>query len=297
MFVIDILNEGLHIDDVTGVILLRNTKSLRIFYQQIGRAIQSGNLESPIIFDFVNNFNNICTGDFIDDLEEAKLRKCNKRAAFGLEDNCPLFTIIDETKETKELFEELENKLNDIWEYWYDKLVEYNDTHETSMVSREENEELYYWCSRQRNSYNKEKLPEDRVDSLKLLNFIWDFKNYKWFQMYQKLKDYKSKNNDCKVPKRYIDDSQLFFGVGTQRKKNHMTKERLNALDELGFDWGDDERWKLEYEGLKKFKEISGHFDVPRDYKSGGVYLFDWLLHQRVKYNGGDEKRKSLTEK
>lgn len=52
---INMLNTGYHVNDITGVIMLRNTHSNIIYSQQIGRAI-SVNSENPaIIFDFVQN--------------------------------------------------------------------------------------------------------------------------------------------------------------------------------------------------------------------------------------------------
>ena len=65
------LNEGLHIDGVEAVILLRKTSSPNIHYQQIGRCLASGNTDSPIIFDLVNNFTNIRSSNLKNDLIEA----------------------------------------------------------------------------------------------------------------------------------------------------------------------------------------------------------------------------------
>lgn len=42
LFCIDMLNEGIHGDDITGIILLRPTESPIVFYQQIGRCLQIG---------------------------------------------------------------------------------------------------------------------------------------------------------------------------------------------------------------------------------------------------------------
>lgn len=49
------LNEGVHVKDVTGVIMLRRTLSPIIYLQQIGRALSAGNTHNPIIFDFIGN--------------------------------------------------------------------------------------------------------------------------------------------------------------------------------------------------------------------------------------------------
>ena len=56
LYCIDMLNEGIHVDDVDGVILLRPTVSPIIYLQQIGRALSAGSKNQPVIFDLVNNF-------------------------------------------------------------------------------------------------------------------------------------------------------------------------------------------------------------------------------------------------
>lgn len=61
LYCIDMLNEGIHVDDVDGVILLRPTVSPIIYLQQIGRALSAGNKNQPVIFDLVNNFDSLCT--------------------------------------------------------------------------------------------------------------------------------------------------------------------------------------------------------------------------------------------
>lgn len=53
------LNEGIHVDDVDGVILLRPTVSPIIYLQQIGRALSAGSEKTPVIFDLVNNFDSL----------------------------------------------------------------------------------------------------------------------------------------------------------------------------------------------------------------------------------------------
>ena len=72
LFSINMLNEGLHVNEVSGVVLLRPTESPNIFYQQIGRCLKAGLSYSPVIFDFVNNFRSIRTHDFLYDLEFAR---------------------------------------------------------------------------------------------------------------------------------------------------------------------------------------------------------------------------------
>lgn len=59
MVCIDKLNEGIHVDGITGIIMLRRTISPIIYLQQIGRALSAGKINKPIIFDFINNYSNM----------------------------------------------------------------------------------------------------------------------------------------------------------------------------------------------------------------------------------------------
>lgn len=53
------LNEGAHVANITGIIMLRGTQSPIVYLQQIGRALSAGNKNNPIIFDFMGNFENM----------------------------------------------------------------------------------------------------------------------------------------------------------------------------------------------------------------------------------------------
>lgn len=57
LFSIEMLNEGVHLEDISGVIMLRPTESKIVYLQQLGRALSSDeNREQPIVFDLVNNW-------------------------------------------------------------------------------------------------------------------------------------------------------------------------------------------------------------------------------------------------
>ena len=109
---IDMLNEGIHIDDVCGVILLRPTQSPIVFYQQIGRCIQVGMRHVPIVFDFVNNFRSVRATNFLAALDEGRLEERCRRASLGLAEHCPSIEIVDETKDVVALFAEIEERLS-----------------------------------------------------------------------------------------------------------------------------------------------------------------------------------------
>lgn len=53
---VDMLNEGVHIKDLNGVIMLRKTDSPIIFLQQLGRSLEAGKDFKPVIFDLIGNY-------------------------------------------------------------------------------------------------------------------------------------------------------------------------------------------------------------------------------------------------
>lgn len=57
---VDMLNEGIHLDGVTGIIFARKTVSGNVFLQQLGRALSASNKTTrPLIIDLVENYRNI----------------------------------------------------------------------------------------------------------------------------------------------------------------------------------------------------------------------------------------------
>ena len=117
LFCIDMLNEGVHVDDVDGVILLRPTVSPIIYLQQIGRALSAGSGKTPVIFDLVNNFDSLsCIDCLKKEMEEAFVlfpTTYGKGVRFS-----ERFHITEETKDWQDAFpetaDEFEFRLGDL---------------------------------------------------------------------------------------------------------------------------------------------------------------------------------------
>lgn len=60
LYVVDMLSEGFHVDDVDAVVMLRKTKSPIVYLQQLGRGLTAGNIGKRILVcDLVANHINI----------------------------------------------------------------------------------------------------------------------------------------------------------------------------------------------------------------------------------------------
>lgn len=133
LFVIDKLNEGLHLDEIHGCILLRTTTSNIIYYQQIGRAIDAGSNEQRVILDLVSNFNSLKSFNFKKELENKVIeRRKGKFAECSNEFEIDKFDVVDLVQECIDVFNEVDNKiigLKDRWCDWEDEVIKgfYNE--------------------------------------------------------------------------------------------------------------------------------------------------------------------------
>jgi len=113
LFSIDMLNEGLHVDDIDGVIMMRPTESKTIFLQQLGRALAAGSKKGikPLILDLVNNVEILNKN--IDDIEDIIIENKGKvfdeysfKDFFEFSIQAKILEIIDYLKGVKYTFEE-----------------------------------------------------------------------------------------------------------------------------------------------------------------------------------------------
>lgn len=125
LFVIDKLNEGLHLDEIDGCILLRTTVSNIIYYQQIGRAIDAGSINKRVILDLVSNFNSLKSFNLKEELKE-KVRERQEGKFSDCSDEFELdkFDIVDYVQECVDVFRKIDKGIiGDNWTPYEDKII------------------------------------------------------------------------------------------------------------------------------------------------------------------------------
>ena len=112
MFSVAMLNEGIHVKDIDGVIMLRSTKSPNLYKQLLGRALSIGQTKIPLIFDFANNIG--CT-EYVYRIKRQMEEITEKRKKDGKDiskqkEKLEKFKIIDHLVEIKEFIKALDDK-------------------------------------------------------------------------------------------------------------------------------------------------------------------------------------------
>jgi superfamily II DNA or RNA helicase len=307
LFSINMLNEGVHVNDVHGVVLLRPTESPNIFYQQIGRCLKVGLNHQPVIFDFVNNFKSIRTNDFLFDLDFARKNYLKERNKELLDDRCPRFTVSDEVREITEVFGEIKFKL-DNWDDMFETLVAYKKRFGDCNVPVrwEENKHLWNWLFHQRKKASFGKLDEERYKKLDVLGVEWKQdaltgnQDNLWEGKFVELNSFRQKYGHVNVSNASKEYPRLGAWVNLQRsryKRNLIEEYRINKLNAIGFDWDRtkhlDGLWQQKFDMLTAYKMKYGNCNVPIDFEEN-QQLAAWVRLQRsfFRQNKMDNYRK-----
>ena len=291
LFCIDMLNEGVHFDDVDGVIMLRATQSANVFYQQLGRALAcSDSKKKPVIFDIVNNYE---TGDtaqqYAGFMEIA-------RGESDYDDEIE-FELYDYVRDIREILNELNDTFANSWDFNFELLKEYaekyhafpdgNTSYEGVLIGK--------WANQQRTLNNQGKLSKNRVDKLNSIDFPWDVNEASWQTFYEELKSIvESLGHFPKKSEFGSDKTSLYRWVTTQKNKYRngtLEEDKAQKLIAIGCEItkGMAEYWQDNCDRLGEFVKQHGRFPNYADVKSDPELkvLYVWANSQRTaRYRG-----------
>ena len=304
LYCIDMLNEGIHVEDVSGVILLRPTVSPIIYKQQIGRALSAGKKKDAVIFDIVLNIENLYS---ISAVEEEMQTALSYYRFQGRENEIvhEHFRILDEVQDSIALFTRLNDTLTASWELMYTYAKQYYAIHGNLEVplkyKTDDGYSLGTWLFTQRKVYVGEQygtLGEERIRKLNAIGMVWgSYRDLSWERYYKEAKDYYEKYGDLNTNVNTRTDSGIRLGswicqLRTYRKsgiqKSYLTEERIQALGKIGMIWDvPDYLWEENFAECLQYYREHGNLDIPNAYISpGGLKIGGWIRRQRLLRNG-----------
>lgn len=302
LFIIDKLNEGLHLDEVHGCILLRTTVSNIIYYQQIGRAIDAGSNEQRVILDLVSNFNSLKSFNLKKELEE-KVRERKSRKFLDCSDEFELdkFDVVDCVQECVDVFNQIDEQLKDVWWKKYDEYVDIiNNGVELSGKTR-----MYFkgWIGGIKRDFEEGLLSKDKVKALKDIGFDFSkrYVSYNWSDYYKALKLYLSENNDVDINSIYRDIVFEKYKIGEWIHRQRvayslqkLTLNQINQLEKMGLFWNlNNDIFADNLSKLEIFIKENNQYPT----KKSNYSLFNFVSDLRKNYKNGrlsDDKVKAL---
>lgn len=314
LYCIDMLNEGVHVEGLSGVILLRPTASPIIYKQQIGRALSAGDGGEPVIFDVVLNIRGLCSvGALEEEVRAARTagQKHLEGTAQGL-----MFQVTGEAKDCIRLFANLEKALGTSWEGMFQSAKEYWRIHGNLEISRnyidEDGRSLGAWLETQRRIYQGKapgSLTKEQKERLTSIGMRWECAWERvWEQKFSAAKAYWQTYGNLKVPVSYISSDGIRLGKWIRRQRQEYQYaspgdttawERKRRLAEIGMDWEEEDSWEQKFQLAKEYYDVHGSLDMPGDTVVEGVWLARWLNGQKARmdgrFTGTDKQRKPLS--
>lgn len=283
---IDMLNEGIHIRGIDGVIMLRATKSANVFYQQLGRAL-SCSKSRPVIFDVVNNYETGDTAQMYESMMEIGREYVSDDSYKDI-----TFEIYDYVRDLRILLDDIYNTFEQSWEASFEKLSEFVKESGRFPHGGEcyKGYRLGTWCQGQRKLYRNNRLPADRVSALESIGFMWTPAEDIWYGRYCALKRFKEEHGRFPVlsDARESDEINILYSwCRTQRKNyksNILTKEHISKLEEIGFELEyttQNEIWENNYNSVKEIYLRLQRFPEAQDLED--EKLRKWITEQRQK--------------
>lgn len=319
LFCIDALNEGVHVDDVSGVILLRPTISPIVYKQQIGRALSASKKKEPVVFDIVNNIKNLYSIDAVKEEMQTAIQ------CFATRDSDThivndRFEVIAELSNCLELFNELEDTLSASWDIMYLEAKRYYEHNGNLLVPAdfmtEDGYGLGRWVRTQRvarqnrdagteepSAYGYSPITEEHIKKLDEIGMVWSsVLKEKWLINYKLAEEYYQTNGNLVVPLNYVtvkqnengttEEVKLGVWITSQRvsyAKGKISTEQIKLLEKIGMSWDRfDEKWEKGFRYSKRYFEEYGDINsVPADFEYEGFKLLKWLNTQRTRYKSG----------
>lgn len=304
LFCIDMLNEGVHVDKIDGVILFRPTVSPIIYKQQIGRALSASSVGKTVIIDAVDNIENLYG---IGAIEKEMQIAVNYYRFFG--ENKKIvnerFKVVDELQDVRSIFDKLNETLSASWDTMFDLAKDYYEKNGNLEIKRKyktnDGYALGQWVFTQRDVYKGETygtLDKDRIRKLEDIGMVWDSpRDISYRRYYDAAKTYYAIHGDLNVPKNFAKSNGVDLAAWIRRirsyrkhgiERSYLTDERIAELDKMGMVWDvPDYLWEENFSGAEDFYKKNGHLDIPANYRAfNGLKVGGWIRRQRALRNG-----------
>lgn len=304
LYSIDMLNEGINVDDIDGVILLRPTVSPIIYKQQIGRALSAGKKSNPVIFDIVLNIENLYSIGAVE--EEMQIATAYYRS-LGEESSIvnDSFSIYDEVKDCRELFSRLNDVLTVSWQTMFEQAKKYysenGDLEVPARFITNDGYSLGHWIYNQRavrKGQQTGNLSEEQIEKLNSIGMRWDlYTDYSWEKNFNAAKNYYEKNGHLDVPSRFVTRDGLPLGEWLSSLRTwessginpkYLSAERKKQLESIGMIWSKlDYYWEQNFSEALRYYRKNGDLIVPSNFVTdNGVRLGSWIFRQRKLHSG-----------
>lgn len=301
LFCIDMLNEGVHVAGISGVILFRPTVSPIIYKQQIGRALTAGDSATPLILDVVNNFEGLSS---ISGLQDEMTAAVQRLYANGEGDKVVTdhFEVVEQVHDCRVLFEQLQSSLSSTWNHYYSEAsIYYAENGNLDIPRRYKTPmglSLGAWLQMQRQIRSGTcggHLTQQQIERLDSIGMRWDnYSDLAWTKGYEEAEQYYAKHRNLMVPANWktVDGYPLGRWISNKRTEKlagRLDEEKITSLEQVGMVWDAfSEKWERGFAAAAQYYAEHGNLIMPVTYTTkDGLRLGVWVRNQKKTYANG----------
>lgn len=299
LFSVDMLNEGIHLDDISGVIMLRPTMSNIIYLQQLGRALNAGTSNNSIIFDLIDSISNSNIACLRNEVERAIECRDNdndlingekEKEEFDLKD----FHVFDYVQDVTDVIRLIDKRCKNSFEFRLGQFLEYKKKYGIGYVEKKKSKKwdgLYNWILSTRVLYKENKLTPERINLLKDNGFIFSEDEFKCGILENHIKAYVEEKKTNVIPRSYVCNDRFSLGAIVQnaKKTTHYGHELIKKynINPISRQDANDKAWLDNYLLVKNLINEQG-VKALRQYT---IYqkknIRAWAQNQRIAYKMG----------
>ena len=128
------------------------------------------------------------------------------------------------------------------WDVWYENIVAYWEEHGHCFIPRlyktPDGLLLWYWVVKMREDWKEGLVPDDQVEKMNAIEFVWYPQDDMWERGFLELQAYKRIYGDCLVPFEFEAKSNHRLGLWVREQcyfDGNYPREKSRRLRELGF--------------------------------------------------------------
>ena len=255
LFVVDMLTEGVHLDDLDGIIMFRPTESERIYFQQLGRALAvTTRRQHPLIFDLMSNASVMKGGmDFF--------KGVGRKMGMEEEDMKKFFHITTEAEDFLEYLRETE--------FDYDGALRgFYETYGHLYIPQGyevDGHDVYGYFNRIRG--RRKQLSDYARAKYDSIGMDWEITT-RWMTAFWAAAEYFTEYENLDVPSTLGSYHGVWLYPWLQRNRENKAKlceRQIAYLDSISMDWEVRDYFTDMLAALELYKTEHGHVDVPGD--------------------------------
>lgn len=222
------------------------------------------------------------------------------------------FRIIDETKDSREIFMRLQENLGNAWDTYYEAAKQWYEENGNLKIPKSyvtgAGLTLGAWINTQRRVKSGNisgNLTWEKIQKLNDIGMIWDVTDSSWQEVLEELKSYRNTYGNLDIKAKYVSPTGFRLGswINNMRFKvkkygieQALTDEQRKELEELGMIWDHNkQKWEEYYSAAKVYYKEHGNLEVPAKYVTAdGIPLGRWLSNQTNSSSMTDEQLKRL---